>query len=133
LTKRNTHLWLLGALAFAVGTPALLGLLNSGSRFYLLQPGLFLIQAIPYLVAGALWLPWRSSDAARTAGILARALFFAAAVFYATMLTGIFPVGGDMIGLGFLLIALFTIALVVAGTVVAFAWMWVRRRDQTRV
>ena len=49
------------------------------------------------------------------------------------MLTGIFPVGGDMIGLGFILIALGTLALIVIGTVLAFALVWVgRRRNPVR-
>jgi hypothetical protein len=76
----------------------------------------------------ALWLPWRSADLIRVAQLLARALFVAAALFYLTMLTGIFPVGGDMIGLGFILIALGTLALVVIGTGLGFALVWVRRR-----
>ena len=126
--QRNTHLWLLGALALAVGTPAVLGVLHSGARFYLLQTYIFLVQAFPYLVAAALWLPWRSPDAARIAHSLARVLFYAAAVFYATLLTGIFPVGGDMIGLGVILIALTTLALVVVATLLAFALLWLRRR-----
>jgi len=132
--RRNTLFWLLGALACAVGTTAAVGVVNSGARFYLLQTWIFLIQAFPYLIAAALWLPWRSPDAVRIAQTLARALFYAAAVFYATMLTGIFPIGGDMIGLGVILVALTTLALIVSATIVAFAMLWVRRRrDRTPV
>ena len=131
--RRNTLRWILAALAFAVGTPLLLGLVRASVRFYLLQPAIVLIQAFPYLIAMALWLPWRSADLIRVAPLLARALFFAAALFYLTMLTGIFPVGGDMIGLGFILIALGTLALIVIGTVLAFALVWVgRRRNPVR-
>ena len=127
--RRNTLFWLLGATALAVGTPAVVGLTSSAARFYLLQSYIFVVQAFPYLIAAALWLPWRSPDAVRIAQTLARALFYAAAVFYAAMLTGIFPIGGDMIGLGVILVALTTLALIVAATIVAFALLWVRRRS----
>ena len=131
--RRNTLFWLLGSLTLAAGTPAVVGLMNSAARFYLLQSYIFVVQAIPYLAAAALWLPWRSPDAARIAHTLARALFYAAAVFYAAMLTNIFPMGGDMIGLGIILIALTTLALIVAATIVAFALLWVRRRARAPV
>jgi hypothetical protein len=132
--RRNTLFWLLGATALATGTPAVVGLMHSAARFYLLQAYIFVVQAFPYLVAAALWLPWRAPDPARIVHTLARALFYAAAVFYAAMLTGIFPIGGDMIGLGVILVALTTLALIVSATIVAFAMLWVRRRrDRTPV
>ena len=127
-SRRSTLFWLLGATLVATGAPAVVGLIYSAARFYLLQSYVFVVQAIPYLVAAALWLPWRAPDPARIAHTLARALFYAAAVFYAAMLTGIFPIGGDMIGLGVFLVALTTLGLVMAATVLAFAALWVRRR-----
>jgi hypothetical protein len=97
LTRRKTVYFLLGSLLLAIGTPAYLALTRSGARFYLLQPMIFAMQAIPRFLAAALWLPWRSARASRIGLRLAGVLFFADVLLDIPILTGLLPTGGDMI------------------------------------
>jgi len=116
--RRALYPLLVGA-ALAVGTPAYLGITRAGMAGYLLHPLIFGVLVLPYLVAALLWLPWRTSLAGEAEPVLAGLLCFAAVVLYVPMITGLWRTGGDMVGLGFLLIGLVTTACVVFATIVA--------------
>jgi len=128
-TRQKALYYVLGALLLAVATPALTAVTQPRSRFYLLQPVIYLSQPIPYCVAAALWLPWRSERARNVGLVLARLLFIGAALFYVPVLTGLLPTGGDMIALGYVLFAIVTTGAVLVATVVGFG---VSRILQTR-
>jgi hypothetical protein len=130
-TRRRTLYLLLGGLLLSVGTPAYLALTRSGARFYLLHPAIFALQIIPYVLAAGLWLPWRSTRTRRIAVWLAGVLFFADVLLYVPILTGLLPTGGDMIALGFFMIAIVTTACILAATLAAFGVSWMRQRGTT--
>ena len=121
--------WLLGAFALAVGSPAILAVTHPSSRFYLLQPMIFVVQAIPYAVAAALWLPWRAPEATRLVHFLVRLLFVGAVLLYVPQITGLWPTGGDMIGLGYILMSIGTTLFVLVTTALALVMYWLRRRQ----
>ena len=125
-TKRRTLYFLLGGLLLSIGTPAYLGLTRPGVAFYLHQPFIFAIQSVPFLVAAGLWLPWRSPRAGRIGHVLAPLLLIVVGLIYTPMLTGLWPTGGDMIGLGFILIAIGITLFILFGTLVAFGVLWLR-------
>jgi hypothetical protein len=129
--RRKTVYLLLGSLLLSVGTPAYLALTRSGARFYLLQPMIFAMQAIPYVLAAGLWLPWRSACTSTIGVRLAGVLFFADVLLYVPILTGLLPTGGDMIALGFLMIAMVTTVSILVVTLAAFGVSWMRRRSAT--
>jgi hypothetical protein len=126
--KRKTLRFLVGSAVLSIGTPAVVSMMQPGARFYLLQPMIFAGQAIPSLVAAALWLPSRSARGSRVALVLSRLLFVASLLFYIPVVTGILPTGGDMIGLGYFLVAAASLVLVVAVTAIAFSVSWLRER-----
>ena len=128
-TKQKTLYFLLGSALLSIGTPAVVALTQPGARFYLLQPMIFAGQAFPNLLAACLWLPWRSARAQRVGLRLAVLLFAASALLYVPVLTGILPTGGDMIALGYILIALITAVSILAATLVGFgvSWMLAKR------
>jgi hypothetical protein len=128
-TKRKTLYFLLGGLLLSVGTPAYLGLARPNVAFYLHQPFIFAIQSVPFLVAAALRLPWRSPRAGRIGQVLSPLLFIVVVLIYIPMLTGLWPTGGDMVGLGFILIGIGITVLVLFGTLVAFGTLWLRDRS----
>jgi len=127
-TKRRTLYFLFGSAALSVAAPALVAMTQPGARFYLLQPMIFAAQAIPNLVAAALWLPWRSARATRVTLLLSRLYLVASALFYVPVITGILPTGGDMIGLGYFLFAAVSVVLVVAVTAIALSVSWLHER-----
>jgi hypothetical protein len=132
-TKQRTAYFLVGTVLLTVGTPFIVALTQPGARFYLLQPIVFLGQSLPNLLAAGLWLPWRS-ERARTVGLrLAALLFAASALLYIPVMTGITPTGGDMIALGYVLMALVTTAAILVATIVGFGVSWFihRRRSST--
>lgn len=95
-----------------MGTPSYLAYARPGLAGYLFHPSVLVIQALPYAVAAALWLPaWRwKSD---------RATVFASALLLAASLLMYTPVvwtperwGGDMIALAFLAMSGVTLAVV---------------------
>jgi len=92
----------------------------------------FAAQVIPNLVATGLWLPWPSARASKVALLLARIFFFASALFYIPVMTGILPTSGDMIALGYVLFAMVTVAAILVATVVAFAVSWILARRTKR-
>ena len=127
-TQRRTLYLLLGGLLLSIGTPACLALVRPGAAPYLLQPQVFAAQALPYLLAAALWLPWRSPRAGTIAQTLAGLLFMVALLLYLPMLAGFWATGGDMIGLAFFLIAAGTTLSLLVVTLVAFGILWLRQR-----
>jgi hypothetical protein len=127
-TKRKTLYFLLGGLLLAIGTPAYLGLARPEVGFYLLQPMIFAVQSLPYLLAAGLWLPWGSPRAGRIGQVLAGLLFLVAVLLYIPILTGLWPTGGDMVALGFFLIAIGTILFILFVTLVAFCMLWLSHR-----
>ena len=127
-TKRRTLYFLLGGLLLSIGTPVYLGLARPGMAVYLLNPVVFAAQSLPYLLAAGLWLPWRSPRAGTIGQVLAGLLFLVAALLYIPMITGLWATGGDMVALGFFLIALGTSLSVLFVTLVAFAMLWLRLR-----
>ena len=133
-TKRRTVYFLAGTAALSIGTPAIVAATQPGARFYLLQPVIFGAQAIPNLVAAALWLPWRSARASNVGLLLAGLLFAASILFYVPILTGIVPTGGDMIALGYLLFAFVTLVSILVATAIGFilSWMLARRTNQAK-
>ena len=96
------------------------------ARFYLRYPLVFGAQLAPSLVATALWLPWRSAGATRMGLILASVLCTASALVYVPVATGIVPTGGDMMAVGYVVIATGTLVSVVAATAIGFTAAWAR-------
>ena len=119
---------LAGGLALAVGTPVYLTQAEPDLAGYLMHPELLLVQAGPYLLCAGLWLPWRNPPVATTALALSGLLLLAALLLYVPMLLRPRSVGGDMVGLGFLLIAGVTTAAVAVASLGAFGFLWWQRR-----
>lgn len=126
--KRRTLYLLFGGLFLAIGTPVYLALARPGMRVYLLNPAIITAQAVPYFLAAGLWLPWSAPRAVAITQALAAVLFLVAVVLYVPMVTGLWITGGDMVGLGFLLIATCTAVILVVITLVAFGIQWWRKR-----
>ncbi len=119
-TKKRTAYFLVGSAVLSIGTPAIVAATQPGAAFYLLQPVVFVGQAIPNIVAAALWLPGRSARAVKIGLVLAGVLFVASALFYISILTGILPTGGDMIALGYLVFASVTVVAILTATGIAY-------------
>ena len=129
-TQRRTLYLLLSGLLLSVGTPLYIGLTRPDRAGYFLQPMIFALQAFPYLLAAGLWLPWRSPRAGAVAQTLAGVLFLSAVLLYVPMITGLWSSGGDMVGLGFILIAIGTTSGLLLVTLVAFGTLWLRHRTR---
>ena len=129
MTPRKTSAGLLaGGLALAVGTPVYLTRAEPDLAGYLMHPELLLSQAVPYLLCAGLWLPWRSPSVAPTALAFSGLLLLASLLLYVPMLVQPQSVGGDMVGLGFLLIAGVTTAAVAVASLGTLGLLWWRRR-----
>ena len=119
---------LLAGLLLAVGTPVWLAY-ALGLEVYLLHPVILVLQAAPYLLAGALWLPRRTQPASSIGQWVAGALLAAALLLYVPMLTGLGPrLGGDMVALLFAGIDAVTALAVLLAAAIAHAALYVRRR-----
>jgi hypothetical protein len=129
-TQRRTLYLLLSGLLLSVGTPLYIGLTRPDRAGYFLHPMIFGLQVFPYLLAAGLWLPWSSPRAGAVAQTLAGVLFLAAVLLYVPMITGLWSTGGDMVGLGFLLIAIVTTSCLLVVTLVAFGLLWLRHRTR---
>jgi len=127
-TKRRILYFLLGGLFLAIGTPAYLGLTRPGMSGYLLNPVVFAAQSLPYFLAAGLWLPWRSARASTIGQVLAGLLLLVASLLYIPMITGLWATGGDMVALGFFLIAIGTTVSLLLVSLVAFGILWLRQR-----
>jgi hypothetical protein len=126
--KRYAALFLLGAMTLALMTPAYLIHVRPGSAVYHRNPYVFASQVIPYAVCAALWLPVRTASAAKIAFGLSTALFVAACLLYVPIFLHPELVGGDMVGLGYILVCLVTTAAVVAISIIAAIVVATRRR-----
>jgi hypothetical protein len=105
--KRDAALLLVGGMALAESTPLCISYAVPGSAVYHRNVMVFGLQAIPYLVCAAIWLPWRSPDAGSAAYWLSLALLVVACVLYVP--SWVKPrAAGDMVGLGYILICLVT-------------------------
>jgi hypothetical protein len=110
---------LLGAgLVLAVATPWYVGVSN-GLETYLHHPTLFAMQAAPYLLAAALWLPCRTPRLQTIGLVVAWVMLVAATLIYVPMVTGWFPMGGDMVALTFAVIDVVTVFPVLLVALVA--------------
>jgi hypothetical protein len=125
--RRVTAGLLLAGLFVAEITPWYLVHVRPVLAGYLLHPAIFLIQAVPYVVCAALWLPWRSEAAGRAAVVVSSLVLATALVAHLPMLVGARHMGGDMIGLAFVGTAAATSVVVLAASVVAAVAMWWRR------
>ena len=112
----------------SIGTPLYFGLTLPNESFYLLQPGIFAAQSVPYLLAAGLWLPWRAPSASRIGQVLASVLFLFAVLMCIAMLTGLWSNGGEMVALGFFLLAIGTSVSILFVTLVAFGVAAFRHR-----
>ena len=118
--KRYAAALLIGAMALALSTPAYLIHVRPGSAVYHRNLFVFASQVIPYAACAALWLPSRNPSAPKIAFRLSTALFVAACLLYVPVFAHPEIVGGDMVGLGYILVSLVTTAAVVAISLVAF-------------
>lgn len=122
--------FLLVGLALALFTPAYVVYAAPGLAGYLLHAELFLGQALPYLLCGALWLPWRSPSTAKAAFILSLLLLLASLAAYVPILWQPTGRGGDMVALAYVAISAALIVGVLLGSVVALLVIWVHGRSR---
>jgi hypothetical protein len=116
---------LTGALLLAVGTPAYVAYAESSMAGYLLHPSIFLLQALPYGVGAALWVPAWSWGSDMASVVLAALLLAVALVLYAPVLWAPGRWGGDMIGLAVIAISATTtgVVLIVSGLTAVGFWL----------
>jgi hypothetical protein len=116
--------------AIALGTPAYLGYTVPHLRGYLLHRELLIWQAAPYLLCAALWLPWRAPVAATSAFVLAVVMLLATIALYVPMLVSPRLLGGDMVGLSFMLVSVVASAAigVISLLIVMVIWLRSHRR-----
>ena len=126
--KRYAAALLLGAMTLALMTPAYLIHVRPSSAVYHRNLFVFASQVIPYAVCAALWLPARGATASKIAFWLSAALFVAACLLYIPVFVHPELVGGDMVGLAYILVCLVTTAAVVAISIVAVITVLIRRR-----
>lgn len=128
--RRRTWLLLLSGVILAVGTPLFLTWHRRDLRGYLLHPVLVAIEALPYLLGAALWVPWRDEGALRVGRRLAGLLLLASAAIHVPLLAGMMPLGGDMVGLGFAAVGLGSSVGVLLCSAICYGFRWVRKRRQ---
>jgi hypothetical protein len=127
--RRWTAGLLTGALFLAVATPCYLAYSRPSLAVYLLHPAVFAVQALPYVVAAALWVPpwrWRSDKASL---VLAAALVAMSVLLYAFVLAEPGRWGGDMVALGFVAMsgAMTGVVCVLTGSMAFASWLNRRR------
>jgi hypothetical protein len=132
ITKRRTLYLLLASAVLSVGTPAIVAATQPGARFYLRYPLIFGAQVVPSLVAAALWLPWRSARASRMGLVLASVLCMGSVLVDVPVATGIIPTGGDMMAVGYVVLALGTVVAILAATAIGFAVVWTLEKRASR-
>ena len=126
--KRRAAALLLGAMSLALMTPVYLIHARPDSEVYHRNAFVFACQIIPYALCAALWLPWRNPSAPRIAFGLGMLLFVAACALYVPVFLHPELGGGDMVGLGYILICLVTTGAVVVISIVAAITVVVRQR-----
>jgi peptidoglycan/LPS O-acetylase OafA/YrhL len=129
--KRYAKILLAGGLLMALLTPVYIVLRVPGNRVYYWNPAVFIMQAIPYGVCAALWLPSRNPSAPAIALTLSILLLISACVLYVP--TWFNPhSGGDMVGLGILLVCIVSTLGVLTISLVAFVITKIRQRATPR-
>lgn len=126
--RRSAIGLLLVGLVLALGTPITIALAAPHLAGYLLHPTILVGQAVPYVLCGVLWLPWRAPTAAMSAFLFAALMLLAAVVLYLPMLWAPGANGGDMIGLAFLMISAVTTAVLLLGSALTGLVLLLRRR-----
>ena len=94
---------------------------------YLIHPALLLGQPVPYVVCGALWLPWRDPATTMPALVLAAVLLLSAVIIYVPMMLAPAATGGDMIGVAYVAISAAMTMAVLLGSAVALLVVRLRR------
>lgn len=122
--KRYAAALLLGGMTLALGVPAYLILVRPSSAVYHRNLVVVACQVLPYAVAAAIWLPARTPGAPRIALGVSTLLFVVACFLYVPVYVKPELVGGDMVGLGYILVCLATIAGILAISIVAFVVEW---------
>ena len=118
---------LIAGLALAMAAPAYVALAVPDRAGYLLHPALFLLQPVPYVLCGALWLPRRDPAAATTALVLAVVLLLSTVIAYVPMMWTPAARGGDMMGIMYVALSAAMTVAVLVGSAVAFLVIWLRR------
>lgn len=90
-----------------------------------------LLQAVPYVVCAALWVPATSAGGMKVFLRLSIVLFLAACALNVPWLVHPGP-AGDMVGLGYILICIVMTTAVVAISIVAYGALWWLGRRQSR-
>jgi predicted MFS family arabinose efflux permease len=122
--RRTAALFLLGGVLLASGVPALLGYtVPRLNAITLRDPRLLVWQMLPYLLCGALWLPWHGRFAERAGRIVAGVLLGVSVAIYVPLLLHPGWISGDMVGLAFIILTL----SVSAGVVVVTLGVWIAR------
>ena len=125
--KVRAAAWLVAALVLAVLTPLYVAWAAPMEAVYHRSGMVLLLQAIPYIVCAALWLPARSARAMKVFLRLAMVLFLVACVLNGPWLVRPGP-AGDMVGLGYILICIVMTTAIVAISGIAYAALWWGRR-----
>jgi hypothetical protein len=128
--RRQAFLWLLVSLALAELTPLYVAFAVPTMNVYLLHPTIFVSQAVPYIVCGLLWLPWKSRAAAAAARVVAAIMLVVTLAFCLPSLVGPWRISGDMVGLGYLLGALILTCFVLSMSFVAAVVIQYRARKR---
>jgi hypothetical protein len=120
---------LTGGFVLVVATPSYLSYSRPSVAGYLLHPSVYVLQALPYGLAAALWLPrWRwRGDATPT--VLAALLFATSLALYGPVVLAPGQWGGDMIALAFLAMSGATTAviLILSGMTALIVWLQRKR------
>jgi hypothetical protein len=117
--RRLTGALLVGGLALAVATPAYVAFAAPSLAGYLLHPPLLLLQAVPHVLCGALWLPRRAPAPARAGFVVSTLLLVATLIAYVPMIVTAGRHGGDMIALAYVAVSGALTVGVLASTAVA--------------
>jgi hypothetical protein len=127
--KRRAATMFIGAQALALLTPAYIVLVEPRSAVYHWNILVLLTQIIPYSVCASIWLPSRNENAPKIAFWLSALLLAAAGLWYAPM--WLHPrSGGDMAGLGYILVCLVTTIAILGISLVAFLVTWWSGRNR---
>jgi hypothetical protein len=128
---KTPHRWAAGLLGvgllLAVFTPARVVLSEPSMSGYLLHPSIFLLQALPYVIAAVLWVPaWRWGSGTASA-VLSAILLAVAVALYVPVIWRPSRWAGDMIGLAIVLVCGVKVASVVVVTAATALLSWRQR------
>ena len=116
------------ALVLAVGTPLYSAYAAPYLSGYLLHSAVLSLQAVPFIVCAAIWLPWRARAASIAALTIAGLAFAAALVLYLPVIWRPERQGGDMVGLWYVLISMAMTGGVLIASAIAALALWLRGR-----